>query len=102
MISQSTIGELIETLIDYRGKTPAKSETGVPLITAKVIKNGTILMDRREYIPESNYDSWMRRGLPQSGDILVTTEAPLGGDGAGSIMGGWFGGVALEVTPFGG
>ena len=31
-----------------------------------------------------------------------TTEAPLGGDGAGSIMGGWFGGVALEVTPFGG
>jgi type I restriction enzyme S subunit len=78
MITESTIGELIETLIDYRGKTPAKSESGVPLITAKVIKGGTILVDRREYIAESSYDSWMRRGLPQSGDILITTEAPLG------------------------
>lgn len=78
MITESTIGELIETLIDYRGKTPTKSESGVPLITAKVIKGGTILVDRREYIAESSYDSWMRRGLPKSGDILITTEAPLG------------------------
>lgn len=78
MITESTIGELIETLIDYRGRTPTKSESGVPLITAKVIKGGAILVDRREYIAESSYASWMRRGLPKSGDILITTEAPLG------------------------
>jgi type I restriction enzyme S subunit len=73
-----TVGDLIETLIDYRGKTPPKSESGVPLITAKVIKGGTILDEPREYIADEIYDSWMRRGIPMSGDILVTTEAPLG------------------------
>lgn len=73
-----TIGDLIETLIDYRGKTPPKSSSGVPLITAKVIKGGSILPEPREYIAEEIYDSWMRRGLPRAGDILITTEAPLG------------------------
>lgn len=73
-----TIGYLVEALIDYRGKTPPKSSAGIPLITARVIKGGFILPEPREYIDEEIYDSWMRRGLPQSGDILVTTEAPLG------------------------
>lgn len=36
------------------------------------------MADRREYIAEASYDAWMRRGLPKSGDILITTEAPLG------------------------
>ncbi|GAA1127073.1 restriction endonuclease subunit S [Arthrobacter flavus] len=78
MIGGSTIGDLINTLIDYRGKTPSKTISGVPLITAKVIKGGIILDEPREYIAEDNYDAWMRRGLPASGDILITTEAPLG------------------------
>ena len=72
------IGELIETLIDYRGKTPPKTASGVPLITAKVIKGGRITSDHPEFIAEDYYDAWMRRGLPQPGDILITTEAPLG------------------------
>jgi type I restriction enzyme S subunit len=72
------IGDLIDTLIDYRGKTPPKTPSGVPLITAKVIKGGRIIGGSQEYIAEETYDSWMRRGLPRSGDILVTTEAPLG------------------------
>lgn len=72
------IGDLIETLIDYRGKTPPKTESGVPLITAKVIKGGRITSDHPEFIADETYDDWMRRGLPRSGDILITTEAPLG------------------------
>lgn len=78
MTTESTVGELIETLIDYRGKTPPKTMSGVPLITAKVIKGGTILAEPREYIAEDGYSAWMRRGLPVRGDILITTEAPLG------------------------
>ncbi len=76
--STKTIEDVTQTLIDYRGKTPKKSVSGVPLITAKVIKNGTILNSNHEYIAEDSYDSWMRRGLPRQGDILITTEAPLG------------------------
>lgn len=65
-------------LIDYRGKTPRKAPYGVPLITAKVVKNGRILDTPREYIPFDDYDEWMRRGIPKPGDVVITTEAPLG------------------------
>ncbi len=73
-----TIEDVTETLIDYRGKTPTKTPSGVKLITAKVIKEGRILDGPHEYIAEEDYDTWMRRGLPRQWDILVTTEAPLG------------------------
>src|SRR6266699_5690546 len=73
-----TIREVTEKLIDYRGKTPAKTASGIKLITAKVIKDGFIVEGDHEYIAAGQYDGWMRRGLPQQWDILITTEAPLG------------------------
>ena len=76
--STKIIDEIIDTLIDYRGKTPKKANNGIKLITAKVIKDGTIVGDNFEYISEYTYNSWMSRGLPKRGDILITTEAPLG------------------------
>ena len=68
---------LLDALIDYRGKTPKKKSSGVPLVTAKIIKGGRIL-PFDEFIAEDDYDSWMVRGLPQPGDVVLTTEAPLG------------------------
>ncbi len=73
-----TIEEATECLIDYRGKTPPKSESGVRLITAKVVKGGQIHDEPAEFIAADFYDEWMRRGLPQKFDVLLTTEAPLG------------------------
>ncbi|MGP9800500.1 restriction endonuclease subunit S [Rheinheimera sp. NSM] len=64
--------------IDYRGKTPEKSDKGIPLITAKNVKKGFVEHEPREFIPEENYKSWMTRGLPLENDVLFTTEAPLG------------------------
>ena len=69
--------EIIERFIDYRGKTPRKVISGIPLITAKVIKNGR-LMPSNEYIAEEDYHSWMTRGFPEINDVVLTTEAPLG------------------------
>lgn len=77
-IDSITIEEATERLIDYRGKTPPKTDAGVRLITAKVVKGGQILDDPAEYIADDFYDEWMRRGLPQKLDVLLTTEAPLG------------------------
>ena len=65
------------SFIDYRGKTPPKTTSGIPLITAKIVKNGQILPPQ-EYIAESYYNEWMRRGIPKKGAIVLTTEAPLG------------------------
>ena len=35
--------DVIDKFIDYRGKTPKKTESGIPLITAKIVKRGSIL-----------------------------------------------------------
>ncbi len=64
--------------IDYRGKTPIKTDNGVRLITAKNIKYGYIDLNPEEYISHDDYKSWMTRGFPEVGDVLFTTEAPLG------------------------
>lgn len=67
------------TRIDYRGATPEKSASGVFLVTAKNIKNGQIDYTlSEEFIPEDDYEYVMRRGKPSLGDVLFTTEAPLG------------------------
>lgn len=72
-----SLGESVARVIDYRGKSPTKSLTGVPLVTAGLIKNQAILPPR-EFIAEADYGPWMRRGLPQKGDVSFTSEAPLG------------------------
>jgi type I restriction enzyme S subunit len=71
------LGEIAK-FIDYRGKTPKKTNSGIPLITAKNVKMGYINEEPREFIAEEDYDKWMTRGFPKLGDILFTTEAPLG------------------------
>ncbi|MCW7494629.1 restriction endonuclease subunit S [Leptospira sp. 2 VSF19] len=71
------LSEVIEKFIDYRGKTPTKTAHGIPLITAKIVKEGKIL-EANEFIAEKDYDSWMTRGLPEINDVVLTTEAPLG------------------------
>jgi type I restriction enzyme S subunit len=64
--------------IDYRGRTPAKCESGIPLITAKNVRTGFINIHPEEFIDEPTYKGWMTRGIPRKGDVLFTTEAPMG------------------------
>lgn len=74
-----TVLSKVTTYVDYRGKTPRKTQKGIFLITAKNIKMGYIDYDSsREYVPKENYYAIMSRGLPEIGDVLITTEAPCG------------------------
>ncbi|MBC2691001.1 restriction endonuclease subunit S [Pseudomonas kielensis] len=70
--------QLLEIVIDYRGISVPKAESGIPLITARNIKSGFLDFSEQEYIQANQYDEWTSRGLPKGGDILFTTEAPLG------------------------
>ncbi len=64
---------------DYRGKTPEKVPSGIFLVTAKNVRMGLIDYEcSQEFVARHEYDDIMRRGLPKKGDILFTTEAPLG------------------------
>lgn len=65
--------------VDYRGKSPNKSTKGIFLVTAKNIREGYIDYEvSQEFIPQDEYEETMRRGKAQIGDVLITTEAPLG------------------------
>lgn len=64
--------------IDYRGQSPPKSPQGIRLITAKNVKHGHLNYDPEEFIDEAQYETWMSRGFPELGDVLFTTEAPMG------------------------
>ena len=69
----------VTTYVDYRGKTPNKTETGIFLVTAKNVKKGYIDYDcSKEYVAEIEYEEIMHRGKPKVGDVLITTEAPCG------------------------
>ncbi len=49
------------------------------MVTGKNIKEGKINYElSKEYVREDQYDEIMRRGKPKTGDLLFTTEAPLG------------------------
>ena len=68
----------IYNFIDYRGATPNKTTVGVPFITAKNVKKGFIDYTISEFISEDEYLRRQSRGVSQEGDILFTTEAPMG------------------------
>lgn len=69
----------LSSIVDYRGKTPNKVDDGMFLVTARNIKNGVINYSlSQEYVSKSDYVAIMGRGLPSIGDVLFTTEAPLG------------------------
>lgn len=69
----------LNSIIDYRGKTPEKVDSGKFLVTARNIKKGEINYEAsQEYVSEKDYPQVMSRGIPEIGDVLFTTEAPLG------------------------
>ena len=79
----SKLEDLIDLIIDYRGKTPKKlggdwSESGYRVFSAKNIKTGEIVSSESiRYVNNDLYRSWMKDEI-QKGDILITSEAPFG------------------------
>lgn len=75
---ETTLVDCLESLIDYRGKTPKKAPDGITTLSAKSVKMGIIEYSNAYYISPQTYEKFMVRGYPQKGDVLMTTEAPLG------------------------
>jgi type I restriction enzyme S subunit len=69
----------IEPVVDYRGRTPTKVESGVFLVTARNIRDGKIdYAASIEFVDAASAESLLDRGRPEIGDLLFTMEAPLG------------------------
>ena len=78
------LAELLELIIDHRGKTPNKQgfddffPTGVPVLSAKHVKTDILVdVDSMRYASPEMYKKWMAVEV-QEGDIILTSEAPMG------------------------
>ena len=82
-VTPISLGDLVEVVIDYRGKTPKKlggnfTEKGVPVISAIHLKRGRIIWKERErFVSPEMFHKWMKEPLRKN-DVLLTSEAPLG------------------------
>jgi len=77
-LQTEALDDCLEVLLDYRGKSPPKSRMGIPVLSAKVVKTTGLLRPIEQMIAPDFYSTWMVRGLPRPGDIVMTTEAPMG------------------------
>jgi type I restriction enzyme S subunit len=79
----ATLADVVEQIIDYRGKTPKKLggdwvKHGVPALSALNVKHGRLEnLEKARFVSEDLYRKWMKSEL-KAGDILMTSEAPLG------------------------
>ena len=77
------LNEVVDDIVDYRGKTPTKlngkwSEEGILALSALNVKGGRLVnLEKSRRVSEDLYSRWMKNPL-RRGDILLTSEAPLG------------------------
>lgn len=79
------LNEIIDKIIDYRGRTPKKLDSewseninDIIAISAKHIKKGKLVnLDIANRVDQILYSKWMKEQLLE-GDILMTSEAPCG------------------------
>ena len=75
------IKNLIDIVIDNRGKTPPLVEKGLPLIEVNSItgnsRNINISVSKK-YVDNETYQNWFRKGHPINGDVLISTVGSIG------------------------
>ena len=82
--SAITIGDVLEGVIDFRGRTPKKlgmnwGGGNIPALSANNVEMGKINLSKETYYGSDNlYRKWMTSGDAKRGDIVMTMEAPLG------------------------
>ena len=77
------LNNVIVDIIDYRGKTQKKlggnwSQSGIIALSAMNVKQGQLVnLEKAKFVSEELYHKWMKSEVAK-GDILMTSEAPLG------------------------
>ena len=81
--SSCLFNDLIDKIIDNRGKTPVieKNQTDYPLLEVNSISENMSYPDYNKvtkYVSQKTYNEWFRAGHPIIGDILMPTVGTLG------------------------
>lgn len=83
-VSRCPLADLLELIIDHRGKTPNKmgfedfAASGVPVLSARHVKTeGLVDVSSMRFASAEMYKKWMSVEV-EEGDIVLTSEAPMG------------------------
>jgi type I restriction enzyme S subunit len=70
--------ELCDSIVDCHHSTPNWKSEGKLVIRNFNIKNGKLHLNDLSYTDDSTYLERIKRSKPESGDIIITREAPMG------------------------
>ena len=76
---EKTLEDILEFVVDNRGKTAPTSDSGIPLIATNCIKNTNIfpVYEKVRYVSQDTYDNWFR-SHPKPGDIIFVNKGTPG------------------------
>lgn len=73
-----TIKELCSIVVDCPHSTPKWTDSGKIVVRNQYIKNGFIDFSSPSYTDDEHFQQRIKRAIPQSGDLIITREAPMG------------------------
>ncbi len=79
-MSNPTLADLCTLIADSEHKTAPKDSDGQhPLVRTTDLGNARVDFARAQRVNADTYAKWTRRGEPQTGDLILAREAPVGG-----------------------
>ncbi len=74
----ATVGDVSERVTDGEHKTPRRSASGFPLLSARNIRDGWIDFENTDFIDADEYAGLSRRIEPREGDLLISCSGTIG------------------------
>ena len=72
------LDEVTELIIDCPHSTPKWTDEGIVVLRSNNIKKGRLDISSPSYTNEDGYQKRIKRAIPESGDLVLTREAPMG------------------------
>ena len=77
-VVEHTLKSICLLVVDCPHATPKWTENGVVVLRNQNIKGGRLDLSSPSYTDEEHYQGRVKRAKPQTGDLVITREAPMG------------------------
>src|SRR3546814_18002724 len=74
----ATVDDVAERVTDGEHKTPRRSQSGFPLLSARNVRDGWIDFDNTDFVDADEYALLRRRIEPREGDVLISCYGTIG------------------------
>jgi type I restriction enzyme S subunit len=74
----STLSDYCKLIVDTEHKTAPTQPTGIPSIRTPNVGRGRLVLTDVKRVSEETFKAWTRRAVPETNDIIIAREAPVG------------------------